>query len=758
LFIASPSDVEGERQAVRTAVDGLNATQGRTVNIRVQADGFENVGPGVGRPQELINPLIEECDIFVGILNRRWGNPTGTHSGGFEEEFELALNLARRSGSPKVWLFLKEIPDDIARDPGPELTRMLDFRRRIGSEKTLLYKPFKDAPAFALEFFRTLSGHVITLAWASRAVNVHSEGETAGSGGEPEDDQTASDPARAQIVESLEGYASFLRRLRSIELDKDRLLLFSLAVSKEADLPVHAALRLYAKRSELRIVVAEQELLLRTFVGDVARNNGSRQGCVIPGWYFLRGGEIDQQDADILMGLMASLPQTHATGVWHILRQCGTRVSQLLPSLDLLDDPVATATAASHWNIAATAGSDEARVGYLLSVLSVDDLGVIRRLRKSVGREASLFLRSMEDWLLGRGDSLFLELFPTHGSFESWQLGILDGEIARLYDDTLGALLGILPEGSRERIAVLEELCHRNSITGSDVATAIKDDGLWGTLREYLGSLSSDRVDLLLSESRKNDERDKARSMQAKIMALGERRSDLEERALSSPDAWAEFEALSLGSPTASVSSVARRYLSEGSGTLLDGAKEILKGGIGVFVQDKIRLDSIRILMASGDSDRALVAASLREAIQGNRWWRAELAGLLCEVASADDAEMLLAVVLEATYGRQRRELMKRVMQLGGRGFAFKSLRHSDPEVAVEAVGYLGARLGRSSADKLLGHEDGRVRIRAAEVLAAGLSEEQSLEFLDNYMSRSTFYYDVVVVFDEKLYRPGRHD
>ena len=103
VFLASPGDLTKERKIVGSVINRVNRAflkQGVRLDLLV----WENLAPGAGRAQEQINELVDQCDLFVGILNRRWGTPTGTHSSGFEEEFRRAQERFGSSGSPQIWL------------------------------------------------------------------------------------------------------------------------------------------------------------------------------------------------------------------------------------------------------------------------------------------------------------------------------------------------------------------------------------------------------------------------------------------------------------------------------------------------------------------------------------------------------------------------------------------------------------------------------------------------------------------------------
>src|SRR5665647_1604702 len=90
-----------EPTVVRATVDSVNRAVARTLGIQLELLGWEDVLPGASRPQELINDDVDRCQLFVGMLHKRWGTPTGTHSSGFEEEFERAKSRHRGTGQPE---------------------------------------------------------------------------------------------------------------------------------------------------------------------------------------------------------------------------------------------------------------------------------------------------------------------------------------------------------------------------------------------------------------------------------------------------------------------------------------------------------------------------------------------------------------------------------------------------------------------------------------------------------------------------------
>ncbi len=104
IFVASPHDVDMERERVKKIIDNLNSVySGR--NIYIEFKGWEIFVPGMGRPQEVINQQIGQFDIFIGIMWKWFGKPTGIADSGTEEEFRNAFSEWKADKANKKILF-----------------------------------------------------------------------------------------------------------------------------------------------------------------------------------------------------------------------------------------------------------------------------------------------------------------------------------------------------------------------------------------------------------------------------------------------------------------------------------------------------------------------------------------------------------------------------------------------------------------------------------------------------------------------------
>lgn len=147
VFIGSPGGLEEERKVFKEFVDRCSAHHGLARNVLFSPVGWEETLAGAGRPQELINDDLRQCDYAIFILHDRWGSPTGTHGSGFEEEFALAEELNRQGKLLGYFLFLKPIDPGKLADPGGQLNKVIAFRERVKAERKLLYKEFADIRA-----------------------------------------------------------------------------------------------------------------------------------------------------------------------------------------------------------------------------------------------------------------------------------------------------------------------------------------------------------------------------------------------------------------------------------------------------------------------------------------------------------------------------------------------------------------------------------------------------------------------------------
>lgn len=145
VFVASPSDVEEERNRLEAVIRELNTTWSRDLGVRLELVRWEtHAYPSFGKdPQAVINEQIpDDFDLFVGLMWYRFGTPTGRAGSGTVEEFQRAKN--RHDADPntvKLMIYFKDAPAPIAPsklDP-QQLTKVAAFRSGLGGEGGLYW-------------------------------------------------------------------------------------------------------------------------------------------------------------------------------------------------------------------------------------------------------------------------------------------------------------------------------------------------------------------------------------------------------------------------------------------------------------------------------------------------------------------------------------------------------------------------------------------------------------------------------------------
>jgi hypothetical protein len=161
IFFASPGGIEKERLAFQDIINEYNQLESNHRGIQFVPVGWEDTLPGFGRPQSKINGDIQTCDYFLLMFWDRWGTPpdiaeNSPYTSGTEEEYYVARVCYDnpRHSLREIAVFFKGIDPAQLNDPGPELEKVLFFRKRLETSRELLFRVF-DKRA---EFERQLRG------------------------------------------------------------------------------------------------------------------------------------------------------------------------------------------------------------------------------------------------------------------------------------------------------------------------------------------------------------------------------------------------------------------------------------------------------------------------------------------------------------------------------------------------------------------------------------------------------------------------
>jgi len=302
-FLASPGDVAEEREDARAVVEAVNSAVGAPFRLRIELYGWERQPPDYGRPQGLINPHVDEAELFIGLLWRTWGSPTGEDTSGFHEEYRRAVDRRETGDSqPTIWLFFKEIEEGQLRDPGTVLQQVLDFRRSVEANREVLYRTFSSREDWREQLHAPLSEFVARRAVSRMALSNESLSSplvpAADREPTPVTQESELEAARQQLRGALESAAQHVGSDREAgrpdELTAARVLLASFdwvsRVSTNGVLDTHESNHLFGLRHDLIPTADEQLQLLATMVTGAD---------VRPGWGWL----ADVPDANRLLVL-----------------------------------------------------------------------------------------------------------------------------------------------------------------------------------------------------------------------------------------------------------------------------------------------------------------------------------------------------------------------------------------------------------------------------------------------------------------------
>jgi hypothetical protein len=112
VFIATPGGLGDERKSFRKILEDYTTSDAEPRGITFHPVGWEDTLGGAGRPQELINEDLRQCDYAVFVWHDRWGSRTGNRTMvGTEEEWNLAEALYKLGQVRNIAVFFKNVDE-----------------------------------------------------------------------------------------------------------------------------------------------------------------------------------------------------------------------------------------------------------------------------------------------------------------------------------------------------------------------------------------------------------------------------------------------------------------------------------------------------------------------------------------------------------------------------------------------------------------------------------------------------------------------
>lgn len=791
VFLASPSDLREERYAIRTLVDRINHIVASDLGCVVELLGWEDTLPGAGRPQSLINQDVDQCDLFLGLLHRRWGQPTGDFASGFEEEFCRAEARRADTGSPDIWLFFKRVDAQFLVDPGEQLRRVLAFKREISGRH--LYKEFSGPEEMALTVQAFLSKQLIAL---TRHADAHRFSSNQQSGQQPpsapesnggEESVAALEQIAATLAKVVDASPTVSRSPSKAELSPFQVArlhlvgssLFSEQHSNEL-LSVHHVNTLFSSRGDLNATTAERWLIFRTVVADNL--------TLVPGWYWFR--DLASQNLNELL--------VHLS-----LRDANLQVRQ--QALHLLSCYERNIPAdASVWASIREAIKDEdaqLKKAAFECVASIADAGALEDLARDVGTELAESKEFIELRLsmLARSEpiaALRLALSAKHTDAESVVLALRryrqdipsDLLVQALHHPNSSIMelaLTLLADKGQLTSDLTEPLLRGPSTTAraaayraliragvrfnpDDIRANLKSNSPFPILREtpdavlvqQFTALAPEETHSLVSYYTQNGHLAYRALCLFQFEFMAESiRSDLDD----------EFVSLQDRSRAQLLASLQRGIL-DGAPKVSERASEQRLKAVEELVRENFDYgEEIDAFVRSRFTEVALCALSRFGKPADVRYARLHLnskhyhvqvaaAFLLCAFPAPEDVESLLELALNGTYDVRLNAACAAVVLEAGLGPATLKLLQSDTAdlvcVAVRALLDHSDPTVSEQVWRLLNHKSEAIREIGLAHFVLTSSTDDLAALLESYTSNSGYYYNVVTWIDRILYAP----
>ncbi|WP_460418143.1 DUF4062 domain-containing protein [Pseudomonas sp. microsymbiont 2] len=295
FFLASPGDLAVERKIAKQVADELNSMLSLKFNVHIELVGWEDTVSSAGRPQEIINRDLERCDVFIGILWKRWGSAPDNESkyeSGFEEEFTIATTSHKQARKPLISLFFKKVDSPALSDPGEQLQKVIRFKKKIIEEKTLLFQEFETKEDFETAIRKCMSSYALEHVdlSESKPQETHTpDANSAPINNDQDNDAYAFSPIQgksANFINSIlhrTGDAEERARLEPFEVARLRLISSSLGDGQNDTiyLGAHDANLIYRNKDSCSLDGLELLKLLQSGAKNIPQEN-------IPFWYWLQ--------------------------------------------------------------------------------------------------------------------------------------------------------------------------------------------------------------------------------------------------------------------------------------------------------------------------------------------------------------------------------------------------------------------------------------------------------------------------------------
>src|SRR5580658_446447 len=153
VALASPSDVQEERDKVQEVINEINPLLDRELDLTLVLYRWETLPPESNNrgPQAIIDRALapEHADLFIAIFATRFGTPLPDGLTGTEHEFLSAYRAWLARGKPEIMLYFRRGPT-IASSPaiGPQFGSVQGFKDDVASRNMALWREYNAVSEF----------------------------------------------------------------------------------------------------------------------------------------------------------------------------------------------------------------------------------------------------------------------------------------------------------------------------------------------------------------------------------------------------------------------------------------------------------------------------------------------------------------------------------------------------------------------------------------------------------------------------------
>lgn len=171
VVLASPNDVQGERDAMQSIINEVNSVL-RDIEYHIilelrrwETDAYPGLhlqGPQ-GRIDEILD--IEHCDVLIGVFWRKFGTPVHDAGSGTAHEIKLAISAWQKKGSPEVMLYFRTATESSNDDEREQSEALKEFKDELlAMEPQPLYWQYGNVDDFEGQVRAHLLKHAVRIA------------------------------------------------------------------------------------------------------------------------------------------------------------------------------------------------------------------------------------------------------------------------------------------------------------------------------------------------------------------------------------------------------------------------------------------------------------------------------------------------------------------------------------------------------------------------------------------------------------------